>query len=203
MISILIESHFSPSIEYFDKINDCENLLIEVYENYQKQTYRNRCYILTSQKVDKLIVPIINPHKKTIIKDIKIDNRSLWFIKHLRSIKTSYSKAPYFIYYEEKLNKIFNKKHKFLIDLNLELINLFLEILEINLNIKLTTKYNELYEQNILDYRNKIILPNKRITDFITKKYTQIFGTQFYPNLSIIDLFMSKGPSSSLYLTNN
>ncbi len=202
--TILIESHFAPSLEYFVSLLNKKKILIEAYENYQKQSYRNRCYILTSQNIDKLIVPIINPHKKIIIKDLKIDNNSKWFKNIRKSIYTAYGKAPFFIYYEEKLNKILFKNHKFLLDLNLDLIYLFLEFLGIESNITLTNKYYDLTKQNnfpILDLRN-IIHFYKGINTFKNRsiykefRYIQTFGKEFIPNLSIIDLIMCEGPNS-------
>lgn len=206
---ILLESHYFPSLEYFVLLLESNHILIEAFENYQKQSFRNRCYILTSQKVDKLIIPIINPHKKTYIKDIKIDNLSYWKKQHWRSICTSYSNAPYFIYYEEKLNNILFKDYRFLIDLNLELLKLILDIIGLKKTISLTNKY--LYpskistqNNNIKDYRG-IISPSSYLNKNYSFKnrsiykeirYIQTFSKDFIPNLSIIDLIMCQGPNS-------
>ncbi len=218
-MKLTVKSYYAPCIEYFHLIAKAKKITIDINENYQKQSYRNRCYISNSQGIQKLIVPTINSHKKTIIKDIKIDNKVLWNKVHWKSIATAYGKAPYFIHYENQIAKLYNKKFTFLIDLNLSFIELFLKILKITIPISFTSQYNnsaislDLPKKSFLDdekaqgnENSLLVNPKLKIDVEIEKesdpsvsqsffpKYQQVFGKKFIPNLSIIDALMSSRP---------
>ena len=195
MANILIESHYFPCVEYISKSLSVNNFIIESQENFIKQSLRNRCYILSSQKIDKLIVPIKKTNNNTKICNIIVNNDSKWYNHHLKSIYTCYGKAPYFIHYIEKINKILKSHTKYLIDLNFKILEYIFEILRIDVNILFTTQYQQV--SYFKDLRNKI-LKNKIGHNF--KNYTQLFGENFQPNLSILDLIMCEGPNAINFL---
>jgi len=102
----------------------------------------------------------------------------------------------------EELKEIYQKKHKYLFDLNNDFLKLISEFIGIEFTINLTSKFVN-NPTNILDLRN-IISPKKlsQKIDFI--KYSQVFANKFgfTPNLSIIDLLFNIGPEAIDYLTN-
>ncbi len=70
---ILSTAYFAP-VQYFAKIVKHKTALIEVLENYSKQSYRNRCRIYGANGIQTLSVPIKKKKKKKCFtKDIKID----------------------------------------------------------------------------------------------------------------------------------
>ena len=95
----ILSTAYSPPIEYFASFINSQTLLIESCENYQKQTYRNRCHILTANGLLPLIIPIVRSSSK-YIKDIRIDNSSQWQLKHWRAIFSAYKSSPFFDYYD-------------------------------------------------------------------------------------------------------
>ena len=111
MNQVLIESHYLPSISYFKAIFPAKTIILESNEYYVKQSYRNRCEILTANGVDKLIVPLTSKHGKVYIRDVRIDYSQKWLNGHWRAIQSAYGKAPFFEFYADALyNILFSKK---------------------------------------------------------------------------------------------
>ena len=57
MNALLSTTYFGP-IQWYQKLYRADTVLIERCESFQKQTYRNRCLIATTQGVQALTVPI-------------------------------------------------------------------------------------------------------------------------------------------------
>jgi hypothetical protein len=200
---VLLSSAYLPPIEYFSSIINSEKQLIEKHETYKKQTYRNRCKILGPNGILTLTIPINKPNgNHTKINEITISYFENWQQIHWRSIESSYNSSPFFLYYKEEFKEIYQKKHKYLFDLNNDFLKLISEFISIEFTINLTSKFVN-NPTNILDLRN-IISPKKlsQKIDFI--KYSQVFANKFgfTPNLSIIDLLFNIGPEAIDYLTN-
>ncbi len=92
---VLIELHYLPCIAYFAYLAHAESVVIEAHEHYVKQSYRNRCQILTASKVVSLSVPVQKGNRTQLIRDLKIDYSQSWLKDHWRTIASAYGKAPY------------------------------------------------------------------------------------------------------------
>jgi hypothetical protein len=196
---ILVSTAYLPPVEYFSVISRANEINIEKEENYVKQTYRNRCYILSSHGPQHLSVPVyLGSLHKTPVKDIKIDYSKRWQQVHLRAITASYSSSPYFEFYFENIEKIILQHHDFLLDLNMELTYSILEILKIRKIFVFTTCFEPVSDKEN-DFRYKISPKNESL--FRSKKYSQVFSREkdFIPRLSIIDLVFNMGPDSVNY----
>ncbi len=191
-------TYFSPIAQYA-AIAGCENIVIEVNDNYLKQTYRNRCYIYTAS--GKLILNISILHtkgSKQLTKDVKIDNYYNWQKQHFKTLESAYRSSPYFEFYEDDLRALYDKKHTYLLDLNMDCHKFVMDALQED--IPHTTSL--LYEPKpfITDFRSMAIVKNTR--DFQNTPYVQVFDDKFgfIPNLSILDLIFMEGPNSFTYL---
>jgi len=194
----LIELHYLPCIAYFSALSSVETVVVEKYEHYEKQTFRNRCYIMGPHRLEPLIVPVQHAHGKAPMHQIRIDYSQKWLNGHWRTIKTGYGNAPFFEYYAPDLHDVMFRKPPFLYDLNLELMTLCLKWLHMKPVVRETRTYDEKTERDIIDLRG-VINPKKeggcnRIYKSI--EYQQVFGSKFVPNLSLIDLIFSQGPGS-------
>jgi hypothetical protein len=192
---MIIDAQYLPCIEYFGVINQFEEIRLEVNENYQKQSYRNRCNVLSTNKIDSLVIPIAKLKHKEIIKDIKIDYSQDWVRRHLGAIKASYGKSPFFEYFYDYFRIIIEQKPDFLIDLNYDLLTVCLKLLKLKNKVVFSENYEKIVE---FDFRGKIhpkLNPNE-YNFYHEYPYSQNFGEKFVPNLSIIDTLMCQGPKA-------
>jgi hypothetical protein len=191
---MILSSNFLPCLAYMVAILDESEIKINIGEQYRKQSYRTRAYILGPHQIETLTIPIQRAVNNAIIKDIKIDNRENWQRVLSKTIANSYKKSPYYEYYDYLFAPLFNQKFDFLIDLNHKSLTICLEILKLN---KTICQAEFSYFENKNDFisfnaKNRLDFPDF----FMPKEYFQNFGNMFEPNLSIIDLLFSKGPES-------
>jgi hypothetical protein len=139
-----------------------DKVLFEVEDNYQKQTYRTRCYINSPNGRQLLNVPIKNANSTQKTKDVRIDNSFDWYKQHIKAIQISYRSSPYFEFYEDDLLSLFEKTPQFLQDFNFKCQETILELLQLEISSTITNEYLKEYT-NIADFRfladaNNIIL---------------------------------------------
>jgi hypothetical protein len=197
---ILISTAYLPPVKYFSLLSDADEALIEKEENYIKQTYRNRCYILSANGLQILSVPVLmgSVHKISV-KNIRIDYSKRWQQVHLRAMIAAYRASPYFEYYFDRIEQIISSDHEFLIDLNMELMLMTFKVLKIDTRITYTTHFKPVnHEPSDCRYT----LSPKRFAQMENLEYQQVFqpGKGFVPGLSIIDLIFNMGPDSGRYL---
>ena len=201
-MDILIHPNYFPNIHQFTQIIKADNILFEASDNYQKQTFRNRTYIYGANGKLGLFVPVIHTHNnRELFKDVKISYDSNWMDLHLKSLQSAYRSSPYFEYFEDNFIKLYSEKEKFLVDFNIKCIQLISNLLDLNLNYKISNEYVE-KTNDIIDLRG---LSNARKEKKIeTTKYIQVFGSKhgYLNNLSIVDLIFSEGPNSVSLITN-
>jgi len=197
---ILLSTAYLPPVEYFSLISRADEILIEKEENYLKQSYRNRCYILSPHGPQLLSVPVyLGSQHKTPLKEIRIDYSKRWQQVHLRALMASYSSSPYFQYYFENIESVISKNNEFLIDLNTELTMRVMNMLKLKTSLSYTTDFQP--EDSIEnDYRYK--LSPKKPSGFSVSEYLQVFdnNTSSIERLSILDLIFNVGPEAVNYL---
>ena len=195
-MNLLIELHYFPCIEYFSQLIQFNTIYLEAHENFQKQSYRNRCKILAANKIDTLTVPVLGSNSKTPIREVEIDYTQSWQRIHWRAIQSAYGKAPYYEYFSDYFKNIYDKKPRFLWDLNLEALTVCLKLLQLEKKMVLTTEYNKGVGFNVKDIVDKrSLIHPKNQGETAATKYTQVFGKDFVNNLSIIDLILNEGPN--------
>jgi len=199
-MTLLHPTYFSPIIQYV-AIAKSKGIVFEIEDNFQKQTYRNRCYIYTANGKHLLNVPILhNKGIKQKTKDVKIDYKDNWHKLHVKTLQTAYSSSPFFEFYIDDLLPIFEKKIPFLLDLNLMCHEFIMDALQVEISTSKTIEFVK--EPNCLDLRSLAISKNE--IQFNLEKYYQIFNTNygFLSNLSILDLLFMEGPNTLNYLEN-
>lgn len=192
---MVLSTAYFPNIQYFTKIALSETVYIECHENYQRQSYRNRCHIYSSNGLQVLSVPIEKHTESKKISDIKIAYHTLWQKNHWRSIVSAYNNSPYFEHYSDHIAPIFSKRYKYLLDLNFEILETCLKLLGIGKTINKTETYQS---SKTVDWRNGIHPKSQyqiQDTSFRPYAYYQVFADKhgFQPNLSIIDTIFCEG----------
>ncbi|MGA0556840.1 WbqC family protein [Larkinella sp. VNQ87] len=196
---IRIELHYLPSLTYFTALLPFDTVRLEAAEHYGKQSYRNRCYVLTANGIDRLTVPVLNGTHKQSIREVRIDNRQAWPDRHWRCLVTAYSKAPFFEYYADDFERVLRRKWVNLFDLNLELLTLCLQWLGWSKKLQLTETFDKQSVEGFFNAHDQIqvreSIQNGRFYKPVA--YQQNFGNVFVPDLSILDLIFCQGPSAT------
>jgi len=174
----------------------------EVWDNFQKQTFRNRCFIATDKGSLMLNIPIRHVGGKTgrqAYREVQIENSTPWQRQHWRSLATAYRSAPFFEYYEAELRPVFEKPPSLLLDLNLETISVMCGLLELPFPTSRSTKF-ETQPEGIQDGR--LLISSKVKSSVIVREYAQVFQERhsFLKNLSTLDLLFNQGPAAREYL---
>ncbi|MCU0455176.1 MAG: WbqC family protein [Bacteroidales bacterium] len=197
---VLLSTAYLPPAEYFAKIAAASEVFVEKEENYHKQTYRNRCYILTASGPQSLTIPVyLGSFHKTPVKDIRIDYSKRWQKVHLGAIAAAYGSSPYVIYYFDIIEKAIMKNHEFLLDLNMELLASLADMIRLDCRFSFTTEFEPAGRKDN-DFRY-LITPKNR-SDYRTKTYAGVFTAEkIHPwRISIIDLIFNCGPETMNYL---
>lgn len=201
--SVILPLSYLPSIDHYCFLARFSNLLFEVHETFPKQTCRNRTNILSANGVLRLSVPVIKPNgNRTRTNEVIIDNKEAWNRIHWRAIVSAYNKSPFFLFYKDDFEAVYDRPEGLLIDFNQKLIGIINKSLKIKTDLRLTDNYLSKYNENYYDFRN---CPKQQFkTIFNQVPYTQVFADRFpfMPNLSIIDLLFNEGPYASKYLMN-
>ncbi len=199
MNDIVIHPSYFPSISHFVAIANADKVTFEVDDNYQKQTNRNRMYIYSPNGIQLLNIPVKHSkeaHQKT--KDVQLETAFDWQKQHFKSLEAAYRTSPFFEYFEDELHPIFQKKHTFLLDLNLQTLELVSKCLRLDFGYDETTEY---FHQ-ITDKTDLRGLINGKKDTATFDPYTQVFGDKhgYLNNLSILDLLFNEGRYALDYL---
>lgn len=199
MKQLQIESHYLGSLEYYVLLSQVDEVIIFQNDIFKKQSYRNRCYVLSANGVLPLIVPV-NYSTGMKTEDVTIDQNQRWRKDHWGALYSAYGKAPFFDYFSEDFHFLLYKDHRFLIDLNRDLLDLTLKLLQLDVKVAYLSKEDDEDEEDFVN----LISPKKSFVDrkiYAPVSYSQLFGDEFSPNMSVVDLLMCEGPNSRQILS--
>ena len=201
---MLLTTAYFPPIEYFALLARYSVVYMEACENYQKQSWRNRCRILTANGPEALNVPVVHENGTFAlpIKEIRVEYTTPWVLRTERAIESAYSSSPFFIYYKDELFAILDSHPATLWELNRRLIDFFCAKIGIAPEIRETESFDSAWAE---DYRSMIHpkRPNTILRDLgLERPYWQVFKVRFgfVPGLSIMDLLFNEGPESLCWL---
>ena len=195
----LFTTAYFPSISYMARFLKEDAPVIEVWETYHKQTYRNRCRVMTANGVESLCVPVVKVNgNHTMTKDMVISTVEPWQHIHSRCLESAYMAAPYFEHYYDYLRPIFESHFERLIDLNDAALKVILKMLKVNKEIVHTKDYVREAENDL----REAFSPKRQVDASLFPTYYQVFSEKypFAPDLSVLDLIFNEGPEASNYL---
>jgi len=198
---VLLSPAYLAPLQYYTKFLLYDTIWLETGENYQKQSYRNRCNILAANGQMTLTIPVTKDHPRVKTRDIRIDNTLEWQKNHWTSIESAYSSSPFFEFLADDFAPFYHEPYRFLLDFTLGLQQVVLEALDIETPVHKTNEYVRHPDDATEDLRHGIH-PKKRMQrpdpDFAPAFYYQVFRERygFIPNLSIIDLLFNEGPNA-------
>ena len=189
---LLSTAYFAP-VQYYSKLLQSGYVIIERHENYNKQSYRNRCTIFSANGLLDLVVPVVKSGQPKIpVTEVEISYDTLWQKQHFKAIESAYRRSPFYEFYIDDLTAFFDRRHRYLYELNMFIMRRICELMNLPFHVLESPHYIQPGE-GITDFRNTIH-PKMSRQDadptFAPPHYTQVFAGKwgFKPNLSILDL---------------
>ena len=205
-MNVLLVTSYWPNLHYFFYVLNASIIHIEQFDNYSKQSYRNRTQILSANGILNLSIPIKKNKSEKVVNAIEISYKEDWQKNHWRAITSAYKNSPYFDFFEEDLKVFYSNKYNLLIDYNIDQLKFIIKVLKQKKNIQLTKQY-ESNPESVIDLRTIIhpkqsYLSDKLVANKLDQSYYQTFENKisFTPNLSILDLLFNKGLHTIDYL---
>jgi hypothetical protein len=230
MILAAHQPNFIPWIGYFHKMARADKFVLADDVQYTTHGFINRNHIKTVNGKQWLTVPVITKGRGLQkINEVRIDKDQDWQRRHWNSLQTNYKYAPYFDYYADFFERLYQKEWVFLVDLNITLIEFVREALNISCPVILSSELDLTYglvesseaTERIVDmvkktgcakylsgesgkkYLNEKLFEDAGIeliyADFAHPKYHQQFG-EFVSHLSIIDLLFNEGVGAGKFV---
>ncbi len=202
MRTIVLSSAYLAPVQYYAKLPAYDRILIEQYDHYLKQTYRNRCVIAGPGGPLTLTVPVVKPNTPECpMRDIRISDHGNWRHLHWNALESAYNHTPYFEYYKDDFRPFYERRYEFLADFNETLCRLVCSLIGLQPHLSRTSAYRTSFGPDEDDFRTRIHPKADFRTEdssFFPCPYYQVFREKlgFLPNLSIVDLLFNMGPES-------
>ena len=192
MTTVLLSTAYLPNILYLSHVINSDKIVLEKHEHFIKQTYRNRCEIVTSNGKLSLSIPLIKQADKEIISDKKISYSENWQKQHWRAITSAYKNSPYFEFFEDEFKPFYENEYEFLFEYNTQLLRTILHILRLKKQIDFSKQF-EFTTTNTVDFRSLSEINSAEIPTL--KPYYQVFADKFgfLSNMSCLDALFNIG----------
>lgn len=194
---IAADLHYFPNLEFFAALDGVDEIVFFPKDLYQRQSYFNRTQIRLANKIETLSVPIEGRRPKIPLDQIKISQTVGWEKVHLRGIQSAYGKAPFYEYYFPYFEQVFSKGYVSLWDLNWDIMTICLKLLRSTVKMRVSS---EVDNNTITKDIRGLLRPSSHFSDrniYETSPYFQLFGLDFEPNLSVLDLLFCEGTAAA------
>jgi len=199
-MNVLIDSQYFYGVDAYKTLYNASHIKIDVYENFKKMSFRNRCRIAGANGLIELSIPLEGGRdQKRLMKDLRISYREDWQRNHWGAIFSAYGRSPWFEHFRDDLVRFYEKKVIYLVDWNTGIF----EWTNLKLGRSLPTDFTESYQKT---YDHWVDLRNEFLPKTVAQKspqnlprYHQVFEQKhgFIPNLSVLDLLCCEGPGAA------
>lgn len=187
--------YFAPAIYYY-KLSESSYCILDQYESYRKMSFRNRCTLSGANGRIYLSIPLSGGRgQRTLMKDVRILNSERWQDRHWKTITSVFNKSPWFEFYRDELQCLFEQRYEFLVDWNMACFRWVTDKMSIQTPVVLSNEPIAAGENGYVDWRQKLMPAT--IDSVVTNHpvYPQVFEERsgFLPNLSILDYLFCAG----------
>lgn len=195
---VVFELQYFPPVSFVSALFKHTYVCLDIYEYYRKMSFRNRCMIAGAGGIISLSIPLEDGRNQRLpVNEVLISATENWQLKHLRSIDSSYRKAPFYDHYRDQLNEIYAQPYRRLADWNLYCLDWLEGLLKWPAVMSFSESRIVHGTAGIADLRDQVLPRNFRSWNRLA--YRQVFEerTGFIPNLSILDLLFNVGPAAA------
>lgn len=192
--------YYFPSVAWFAAAVHEKSIVLEKWQHFRKQNYFNRMEVKIPNGTLRLSIPIQKAHERTPIGERKISHAWHWRKDHWKSIESALRSSPYFEFFEDRIEGFYQKEWDSLFDYNLAIITLIRDTLRLDFDWTISESYlpSEAYSG---DFREGLAVNKGEMPEwFVPQPYPQVFGDEFSPDLSILDLMCNKGMETEMIL---
>jgi hypothetical protein len=207
--TIYLSSAYLAPVAYYALMYQYNNVRVERYDHYMKQTYRNRCVIAATDGPLALTIPTEKADgPKCLMRDVRISDHGNWRHVHWNALVAAYRHSPFFEYYADDFRPFYEKKFDYLWDFNEALRAMVCELLDLHPHVLPTTDYHATLQPGEADYR-ELIQPKRPTAElhplYHAQPYYQVFKEKhgFQEELSIVDLLFNMGPEGLIVLRDS
>lgn len=194
-MKIIIENQYFAPIYLYSILTKSTHIIFDQYDFHRKMSFRNRCILAASSGIVSLSIPLSGGRQqKVIAKEVLLENRYNWQKQHLKTIESSYRRAPWFEYFYPDLEILYQKVYSHLSDWDIDLFKWIIDKIGMKIQISFTEEFRKKYDkEEYIDLRDQLFPRN--YSSFRSPMYHQVFMEQtgFLPNLSILDLLFCEG----------
>lgn len=201
MKAIVTELQAVGTAQWWHYALQADFVWLEAHDIFQKTGYRNRYLIASANSVLNLSVPVAGGREvKQPYSQVKIDNSQPWQRNHWRTLVSCYNKSPFFFYYADSLQPLYEQEFNLLYEWNMAVHNWLVKKLRATNRHEPTTHYNKVAPPTVEDRRDRE-KPGSRLYSLVHfPTYQQVFPGLFQPNLSCFDVLFNLGNKSNEYL---
>ncbi len=198
---------YNGPVQYFARLVKEKEIILEQYDSYAKQTYRNRCNIIGANGLLTLSVPVKRVKgTKSLLSEVRVDYHLPWNKIHWKSLVAAYASSPFFDFFRDDLVSFYEHRFEYLVDLNTGLLEKTLQLMGIQIPVRKSERFQAITSDDDPRYFiHPKLDPKEADPRFSPVVYHQVFEEihGFQPNLSILDLLFNEGPGSLSVLLNS
>ena len=217
----IMQPTFFPWIGYFDIMDQCEVFVLLDSVQFEKRSWQQRNRIKTPDGPLMITIPVLSKGRfNQKISEVSIEDSGNFFEKTLKTIYHNYKKSRFINHYFDELSGLFNRKHRFLSEFTIEIIEWLKSKfgittkLILSTSLELTGKKEELLVNicNKLGFKHYLSTPGSEayimksrlfeLNDisveyhkYVHPAYSQLYG-DFIPFMSSLDLLFNEGNRS-------
>ena len=224
------QPNFFPWMGYFDKMESSDAFIIMDDVQLTDSSLTQRSKILNCNGVATYLTVAFEKkgYLQKKIREIKINEDIDWQKRQMDFLRGTYGKIQYWSEVEELIRPIYEKKYRFLIDVNMKTIEIIRDLLKINTPIRMQSDLSydkDSKKDELVLALCKSIGANKYLSGNGAKKYMridifteneiqveyqkfnqpaykQIFSSDFQAGLSMLDVLVNCGIDKTIKLFN-
>ena len=200
----LTEFQYFPNVNWFIGLIKTKHVVFELYENYQKMSFRNRMEVVGSGGKVDLSIPLLGGREqKSPTRLVRIDYRSNWQTAHFKTLESCYNRSAFFEFYRDGLRELYNSRYELLTEWDLACFQWVIRRMDVEIKIGFTETYQGNFAVGSLTDARDLFRPNARMERLNGgRTYPQVFSDRlgFLPGLSVLDLLFCEGPSALRFL---